>query len=122
MKKDVFGGHWVISCSMYDGRQTSRRYCNQEEYYQICTKNPKCLEYLKEYVAKNKDVQHIYEDIVTSVLKTTTDIHEVPSNHMSDISKSKEKTSDMMDCDGMPESEPAKDDDMSSNELSIEDG
>eukprot|EP00957_Ditylum_brightwellii_P112733 8593964-Ditylum_brightwellii.AAC.1 len=48
-------------------------------------------------------------------------IHEVPSKQMNDISKSKEMTSDMMDCDGMPESEPAKDDDISSNKSSIED-
>eukprot|EP00957_Ditylum_brightwellii_P173920 13240354-Ditylum_brightwellii.AAC.1 len=30
-------------------------------------------------------------------------------------------TSDMMVCDGMPESKPAKDDDMSSNESPIDD-
>eukprot|EP00957_Ditylum_brightwellii_P066654 5058419-Ditylum_brightwellii.AAC.1 len=45
-------------------------------------------------------------------------INEVTSNQMNDISKSKEMTSDMMDYDGMPELEPAKDHDMSSNELS----
>eukprot|EP00957_Ditylum_brightwellii_P107580 8207786-Ditylum_brightwellii.AAC.1 len=48
-------------------------------------------------------------------------IKEAPSNQMSDISKSKETTSDMMDCDGMSKLEPAKDNNMSSNELSIED-
>eukprot|EP00957_Ditylum_brightwellii_P031370 2377982-Ditylum_brightwellii.AAC.1 len=40
---------------------------------------------------------------------------------MSDTSISKARTSDMMVCDGMFESKPAKDDDMSSNESSIED-
>ena len=48
-------------------------------------------------------------------------IDEVPSNQMNDISKSKETTSDMMHCDGMPESEPAKDEGMSCDESSIED-
>eukprot|EP00957_Ditylum_brightwellii_P008898 673856-Ditylum_brightwellii.AAC.1 len=48
-------------------------------------------------------------------------INEAPSNQMNDVSKSKEMTSDMMDCDGMPESKPAKDDDMSINKLSIGD-
>eukprot|EP00957_Ditylum_brightwellii_P022302 1682986-Ditylum_brightwellii.AAC.1 len=40
---------------------------------------------------------------------------------MNDISKSKETTSDMMHCDGMPESEPANDEDISCDKLSIED-
>eukprot|EP00957_Ditylum_brightwellii_P185613 14132211-Ditylum_brightwellii.AAC.1 len=40
---------------------------------------------------------------------------------MSDISESKEKTSDMMVCDGLPESKLAKDDDMSSTESPIDD-
>eukprot|EP00957_Ditylum_brightwellii_P209196 15360755-Ditylum_brightwellii.AAC.1 len=31
MKNDAFGGHWLISCTMYDGRQISRQYCSQEE-------------------------------------------------------------------------------------------
>eukprot|EP00957_Ditylum_brightwellii_P178170 13570194-Ditylum_brightwellii.AAC.1 len=48
-------------------------------------------------------------------------INEVPSNQKNDKGKSKEMTSDMVDCDGMPELEPAKDDDMSSNESSIKD-
>eukprot|EP00957_Ditylum_brightwellii_P142658 10869335-Ditylum_brightwellii.AAC.1 len=34
VKKATCGGHWLISCTMYDGRQSSRRYCRQEEYYQ----------------------------------------------------------------------------------------
>eukprot|EP00957_Ditylum_brightwellii_P145663 11090589-Ditylum_brightwellii.AAC.1 len=40
-------------------------------------------------------------------------IDEVPSNQLNDINKPREKTSDMMDCDVMPELETAKDDDMS---------
>eukprot|EP00957_Ditylum_brightwellii_P021260 1603737-Ditylum_brightwellii.AAC.1 len=34
VKKDAFRGHCVTSCTMYDGRQASRRYYRQEEYYQ----------------------------------------------------------------------------------------
>eukprot|EP00957_Ditylum_brightwellii_P126611 9650638-Ditylum_brightwellii.AAC.1 len=94
VKKDAFGGHWQITCGMYKGGiYYTRRYFRIDEFYEECIKNPKCLELFKEYVAKNKDVQHIYEHNVTSVLLKTTDIHEVPSNH---ISKSKETTSDMM--------------------------
>eukprot|EP00957_Ditylum_brightwellii_P173177 13183499-Ditylum_brightwellii.AAC.1 len=40
---------------------------------------------------------------------------------MNDIYKSKETTSDTIYCDGMPELEPAKDDDASYDESSIED-
>eukprot|EP00957_Ditylum_brightwellii_P034910 2645564-Ditylum_brightwellii.AAC.1 len=40
---------------------------------------------------------------------------------MTDTSKSKETTSDMIGCDGMPDSKPAKDDGMSSTESPIED-
>eukprot|EP00957_Ditylum_brightwellii_P212398 15367214-Ditylum_brightwellii.AAC.7 len=73
VKKDSFGGHWLISCSMYARRLPSRRFCRQEEEYQECIKNPNCLELLKEHVAKNKNVQHIYEEIENRVFKATTD-------------------------------------------------
>eukprot|EP00957_Ditylum_brightwellii_P183616 13985867-Ditylum_brightwellii.AAC.1 len=103
------------------GKYHERRYFRIDEFYEECIKHPQFLELLKKYVAKNKDVQHIYNAIATRVLKTSTDIHEVPSNQMSGTSISKATTSDMVVCDVMTESESAKDDDTSSTESSIDD-
>eukprot|EP00957_Ditylum_brightwellii_P004374 331767-Ditylum_brightwellii.AAC.1 len=76
IKKDAFGDHWQITGGMYKGgNYYARRYFRIDEFYEECIKYPKFLELLKEYVAKNKDAEHIYKDIVTSVLKITTDMH-----------------------------------------------
>eukprot|EP00957_Ditylum_brightwellii_P016991 1280962-Ditylum_brightwellii.AAC.1 len=64
VKKDTFGGHWQITDGMYkEGKYYTRRYFRIDEFNKECIKYPKFLELLKEYVAKNKDVQRIYEDI-----------------------------------------------------------
>eukprot|EP00957_Ditylum_brightwellii_P120616 9201444-Ditylum_brightwellii.AAC.1 len=105
VKKAPSGGNWQITGGMFKGdKYHARRFFRIDEFYQECNKRPQFLELLNEYVAKNKDVQHIYNAIVTRSFKTSTDIHEVPSNQMSGTHISKATTSDMMGCDVMPES------------------
>ena len=98
-----------------------RRFFGIDEFYEHCIKHPECLDLLKNHVAKHRDVQFIYEGIVSRLFKKSTDIHEVPSNEMADTCKSNETTCDMMACDAMPESESAKEDDGSSSDSSDDD-
>eukprot|EP00957_Ditylum_brightwellii_P056286 4266521-Ditylum_brightwellii.AAC.1 len=93
VKKAPCGGHWQIIGGMYKGdKYHARKYFRIGEFYEECIKHPQILELLRKYVAKNKEVQHIYKDILNCVLETSTDMHEVPSNQMTDTSKSKETT------------------------------
>eukprot|EP00957_Ditylum_brightwellii_P000372 28932-Ditylum_brightwellii.AAC.1 len=89
VSRESFGGHWLISCSMYDADgKFSRRLCRKQEYYQECIKNPKCLKLMKEYAAKNEEGQLFYEEIEKDVINATTDddISSSPSSSSSSSS------------------------------------
>eukprot|EP00957_Ditylum_brightwellii_P140520 10705814-Ditylum_brightwellii.AAC.1 len=77
--EDIWEGYTIKSIANVKG-----------EYCQECIKNPKCLELLKEYVAKNEDVQHIYEDIEKQVINATTD-DDSSSSSSSSVSSSAKK-------------------------------
>eukprot|EP00957_Ditylum_brightwellii_P193590 14741528-Ditylum_brightwellii.AAC.1 len=76
---------------MYDEESRySRKYCRQQEYYQECIKNPKCLGLLKEYAAQSEEAQHIYEDNDKQAINTTTD-DDSTSSSSSSVSSSAKK-------------------------------
>eukprot|EP00957_Ditylum_brightwellii_P158107 12034793-Ditylum_brightwellii.AAC.1 len=51
------GGHWLISCSMYDADgKLRRRFCRKQEFCLECIKNSKCLELLKDYAVQHQEV------------------------------------------------------------------
>eukprot|EP00957_Ditylum_brightwellii_P076503 5814873-Ditylum_brightwellii.AAC.1 len=72
--KALCGGHWIISCSMYDADgYFSRRFCRKQEFYQECIKNSKCLELLKDYAIQHQEVLYFYNEIEKDVINATTD-------------------------------------------------
>eukprot|EP00957_Ditylum_brightwellii_P167509 12750970-Ditylum_brightwellii.AAC.1 len=72
--KNPFGGHWLISCSMYDaGDEFTSFFFRKLDFVQQCHKNPKCLGLLKDYADEHQEVLSFYYGIEEIILDITTD-------------------------------------------------